>query len=1665
MICIKHILKYLACALLLISVPLSAKEMPLLPATVAVQGLSLHINPQQTVYDENTGFSGAGTMFFPALGRELPVTYANVRLDKQLLWQAGQIKARIAPDLLQAASIIDLEHPKFVDNFEGLKNFIKTARTHTNALPLMLNTLPSFQNANFGTLAVMITEINVSNEGTTASMMALERMPEGIYLPFTRTNIPFDPLSMQPFETLQLNLSATADVSDVQLPLTFVAGDAAGSKGTYVTFDCNGLKVFHIEGAHTFTSGIITPSPASAPPVKAVFSADVKSLRQFVVKVEIPKFTVIGADDVAFEITNAEMDYSDSENPATFPQAYFTEMGNTAPTKKETWKGIYIGRLGVSLAVLPMKDANNKDFAFGARDMIYDKGNGFSATIAVKTAGIADVNIKGFRLVLDEFNMRLKKNSLQDLNFLGSLAIPVLLDEKGALKYKATFNMSGDATKAKFEIAVQFPNDIDLQVPLLELAGCKLQKTSVIKIFNKNKQWGVFANLQGNFNIGIKPNSLLSLGLPFEGWKIGDDPSVTTQSGAEELPMNFKAFDLNGSQESSAPPKKMSGFPLTVDNITFATEKGTYKFGMDIGIALGGSANSFQAKGGVVISAGLQFSKLISKKPWEGIEFKDISVKTLELNADMSSFNFRGELNLMKNDPVYGNGFKADVMLRVKVGKGFTIDAIALFGNKSDYSYFYVDANVTLPTPVSLVGPLMLHGFGGGIYSNMEQTLSADGKSNKYVPKKGTFGFMARVEVGLANRETFDAIGELQFQFRENWQLDFFKINVKAGLLNDVASIRPSALQPFTGSKVVGSCTMMYDNRNQTITVNASVKLQNLQVQGEGQLNMFFDLNDRSNWYVHLGTPQRPVYVRFSGLSVTMYLMLGKGIGELPSIEARVPKLAGMGLQVKSSQRNDPSRKNSLSTTGSGFAFGISYQLDQDFSFLMFSGNVNAGFGVDAILRNDLGECNGQKMGWNGWYMAGQAYAYVGAKVDLDVNLLFIKGRFNIATLQVAAVLEANLPTPKLLRGRVAARYSILGGIVKGQFSFGFELKEDNPCNVVAYPRSPAVGQPVVAVTYPDKKEEIQVFDDIIVSTNFAIQDVQSYDFQGTTYYYSVRVTQVDIKEGNKVLATLKNSDIQFKDEYTLVLTPRAALPAKANLELVVTAEAYDTEAYGTIKKTVGRETRTVPFRTGDRPEKVYAPMVAYAAPGIDQKYWYKGYAQPKVTLKQDGYEYLFDPNYKGVPSEYKWLLYKKGGADSTLVGTYDIKTVFSGTETLKVTAENGDKCGYTIRTETKKARGFWERDVTTVTYLPKTCQYEIQVPNRSFSFDALNTLDLDKKGTYRIVVIRKPINMQQTKTAATTTVNATKAEGSNDENEATMATRTLSITKSDIKEIAIIYTNVFGISQYTNVADKITIPTTYQTETVYSLGQQNVNGTDNLVDNVPAPGFRPYLTLAGNATEPLDKYDVERIFANSSIAPYSGSDFRRYILNHWQTQISWVRNSRIYAYTYHSDYMFIRAYFPQQADKIMNANLNNFVRMRNGNLELVVNSINVQWIASEIGHQTGNITYGESPNTFAEYYNFNNFAVNWSSTFRQRLISDSQRSDSRGLFGNIERDNARRTLSSYPYRHYNPGDNITTGKLNYTIPRIVPERFNQPTAGTVKAFDFSVRPPNRGNL
>src|SRR5690606_10858647 len=110
-----------------------------------------------------------------------------------------------------------------------------------------------------------------------------------------------------------------------------------------------------------------------------------------------------------------------------------------------------------------------------------------------------------------------------------------------------------------------------------------------------------------------------------------------------------------------------------------------------------------------------------------------------------------------------------------------------------------------------------------------------------------------------------------------------------------------------------------------------------------------------------------------------------------------------------------------------------------DLSFLMFYARFDAGVGFDIMLK-DYGDtrCAGSsdRIGINGWYANGQAYAYFEGAVGIRVRVFGVRKRIPILELRAAALLQAKLPNPFWMRGMVGGYFSVLGGLVKGQCKF-----------------------------------------------------------------------------------------------------------------------------------------------------------------------------------------------------------------------------------------------------------------------------------------------------------------------------------------------------------------------------------------------------------------------------------------------------------------------------------------------------------------------------------------------------------------------------------------------------------------------------------------------------
>jgi hypothetical protein len=196
-------------------------------------------------------------------------------------------------------------------------------------------------------------------------------------------------------------------------------------------------------------------------------------------------------------------------------------------------------------------------------------------------------------------------------------------------------------------------------------------------------------------------------------------------------------------------------------------------------------------------------------------------------------------------------------------------------------------------------------------------------------------------------------------------------------------------------------------------------------------------------WYVYVGTPDDRVGVSVGigpiRASSTSYFMVGTKILGSPPPPPEVARTLGM----RTSELNYMGDLNTIGT-GGGFAFGAALSVNTgDLSFLMFYAHFEAGAGFDIMLK-DYGDlkCKGSssRIGINGWYANGQAYAYFEGAVGIRVKVFGRKKSIEILNIGAAALMQAKLPNPFWMRGIVGGHFSVLGGLVKGNCKFQVTL-------------------------------------------------------------------------------------------------------------------------------------------------------------------------------------------------------------------------------------------------------------------------------------------------------------------------------------------------------------------------------------------------------------------------------------------------------------------------------------------------------------------------------------------------------------------------------------------------------------------------------------------------
>lgn len=224
-------------------------------------------------------------------------------------------------------------------------------------------------------------------------------------------------------------------------------------------------------------------------------------------------------------------------------------------------------------------------------------------------------------------------------------------------------------------------------------------------------------------------------------------------------------------------------------------------------------------------------------------------------------------------------------------------------------------------------------------------------------------------------------------------------------------------------------------------------------------------------WHAHLGNPYNPDMGRGrlvfdlagaaggegsseptgdAAIEVTAYAMLGHGIpSELPPppqlvLDILEGRIASEGEEEDSGydgervSESDASRED-LNDVTSGFAFGVAVGVNASFEKIIYA-NLQIVLGMDILFMNVAGmQCIAPSgtiydpPGVNNYYGLGQIFAGLKGAVGVRGKILGKEIDVEFLSLAAAMLIQAGGPNPFWIDGRAAVRYSVLGGLIKGE--------------------------------------------------------------------------------------------------------------------------------------------------------------------------------------------------------------------------------------------------------------------------------------------------------------------------------------------------------------------------------------------------------------------------------------------------------------------------------------------------------------------------------------------------------------------------------------------------------------------------------------------------------
>ena len=1094
---------------------------------------------------------------------------------------------------------------------------------------------------------------------------------------------------------------------------------------TYVTIDCDGFKELHLTGAVHFSDELIKRIDTNTGDVipgttreydhpllgkqvmpnrvKGDFRFTAKSWNDILVSVSMEPFTLAEKQNgenyqgnFQFHVNNAVLDLSDSRNDVSvvFPREY-RENGLLFPTE-QSWRGVYVESLAVALpAEFKTKDSPTKRIEIGTRNLIIDKhgvSGIFSATNLFPLDKGTTSTTNAWAYSLDLLEVSFVTNQLKGGRLEGDILLPISKAQEGEQALKTALGYHGFISRREYGLQVITRDNIDFNI---WQAKGTLASGSAVELKVKDGKFLPKANLSGRISFHVKDNEAKQ-----------NDPN-------EKDLVAFQNIDFQDLQLQTVAPMiavrsmgtkgelKFNNFPVSIGNIEVRMDDRYAALRFDLGLNLMDS-NMFSAQGGISIVGKLGSEGVVQK--WR---FDKIDIHKIIVDGSFSGMNIHGRLDLMKKDPVYGDGFNAELSVQYtgvpagedtaegSQGEGmFGIKSKAIFGRK-DFRYWYFDASVNFKGA-------FITGFGGGAYYQMRRKAGLDptefspsGLSYEPDYKMG-LGVKALLRMGFAGM--VDAEASFETAFTKSGGIAFIGMYGRGTILseipggsaiaNAIARVQQSTdyfnkAQPLDILDVVGGVQGAKDDFKQlgqdllstapntptgslvttaekemptdksggiALGFRTQVGIEHDIENGSvfGMFKAYLDVpgglisgtgpdgtvgyaefyKGRKDWHLYMGTPDQKVGVKLGigsvFLKIGSYFMSGTKLPDSPPPPAQVARMLGVDAKVLDYMRDE----NQLANAG-GMAFGASLEIDTgNLNFLIMYARFMAGMGFDIMLK-DYGDASclntsSDRIGIDGWYANGQAYAYLQGELGIRVKLWFIKMKIPILTAGAAALMQAKLPNPFWARGYVGGHMNVLGGLIKGKFRFKVTIGKE--CE---FADAGILGgmKMITDLTPKENSEDVDVFTAPQATFSMKVNEplIIPEDSGDNTYKVVLDTFRIIDEAGVEVPSSIEFS--QMKDRATILPTDVLGSRKKYKVEVEVSFYKLENGTYTPVLENgkPAKETKSVEFISGEAPEYIPLHNIKYAYPVVNQQYLYtKEYPQGYIQLKQ-GQDYLFE--------------------------------------------------------------------------------------------------------------------------------------------------------------------------------------------------------------------------------------------------------------------------------------------------------------------------------------------------------------------------------------------------------------------------------------------------------